>query len=230
MNYQRICYQCLREKDTDSSVCPVCGFDNSRAPADDRFLLPGTPLDGRYFVGIQTLLTPHFIQYNSLDIHLGQKVVLQEVYAEEDCRREDHIFVRARPGREEHFQEVLNRAVREAKSASPEKVQRDRSRYLLNSFLENGTAYLVYPSLEKEDQKEEEYRQRKRKGKRKRVLGVFGSILLMAGIFLATIAGVITLSFRLRPDLKQRAAVRIEQLKKDKGIDLTWIAKEDGES
>lgn len=230
MNYQRICYRCLKEKDTNSSVCPACGFDNGRAPEDDRFLLPGTPLDGRYFVGTQTLLTPDFIQYNALDIHLGQKVVLQEIYAEEDCRREDHIFVRTRPGREEHFQEVLNRAVRDAKTASSKKAQRGRSRYLLDSFLENGTAYLVYPCPEKEDQKEEEYRRRKKKVKRKRIFGVFGSILLMAGIFLATIAGVITVSFRLRPDLKQRAAVRIEQLKEEKGIDLTWIAKEDGTS
>lgn len=51
MDFNRICYNCMKEKDRADGICPHCGFDNSRYRWQENELPPLTPLNGKYLVG-----------------------------------------------------------------------------------------------------------------------------------------------------------------------------------
>ncbi len=51
MDFNRICYNCMKEKDRANWICPHCGFDNSIYGWQENELPPLTPLNGKYLVG-----------------------------------------------------------------------------------------------------------------------------------------------------------------------------------
>ena len=48
LNY---CFNCMRRLGEDETLCPDCGYDNSRRQNPENTLPEGTILAGKYFVG-----------------------------------------------------------------------------------------------------------------------------------------------------------------------------------
>ena len=80
MDFNRICYNCMKEKDRADGICPHCGFDNSRYRWQENELAPLTPLDGKYLVGRSLGAGGFGITYIALDINLQITVAIKELY------------------------------------------------------------------------------------------------------------------------------------------------------
>ena len=51
MGDRKYCYKCMEKYDSDKTVCPSCGYDES-TPHNPMYITPGTILRDRYLVGV----------------------------------------------------------------------------------------------------------------------------------------------------------------------------------
>lgn len=147
----RKCMNCMNELQTDSEVCPVCGYDN-RQTEQPAFAMPcGFILHGRYLIGKVLGQGGFGITYIGLDMVLDTKVAVKEYYPMGMVTREQgksasllwNLSQISQTQRQSAYDSFLKEARKMAKLEHIPSIVRVR-----DMFLENETAYLVMDYIE----------------------------------------------------------------------------------
>lgn len=146
----RLCYNCMEQIANDKiTICPNCGKPLVSQRISDKYLVPGTVLQGKFIVG-NPLGAGGFgntyIGYNKLLLH---KVAIKEYYPEQySMRAADGITVTAsEASMRSRFRVGLQQFLEEARSvASLQDIKGVVSIYTF--FEENGTGYIVMEYME----------------------------------------------------------------------------------
>ncbi len=139
------CMGCMERLPCAGAVCPVCGFDNTRATNEPHQLPVGTILSGKYLVGRALGQGGFGVTYIGWDLNLDIKVAVKEYYPMGLAGREQtgHATVLPYTGaKSDAFRKGCERFVQEARviakfSDNPSIV------HVRDYFRENGTAYIV---------------------------------------------------------------------------------------
>ena len=149
MDFNRICYNCMKEKDRADGICPHCGFDNSRYRWQENELAPLTPLDGKYLVGRSLGAGGFGITYIALDINLQITVAIKELYIRRISVRERDSTISVSLIDKECFEENKKRFLQEARVlAMFNEGDNEGIVNVKEYFEENNTAYIVMEYLD----------------------------------------------------------------------------------
>ena len=159
VNYCTNCMKLLAED--AAGPCPRCGFDPEASPQPAEALRRNTILHGKYLVGRVLGRGGFGITYVGLDLTLELKVAIKEYYpAGAAMRGQDHSSLVWHSSQlpQEQRQDVYESFLREARKMA--KIDRIPSVVRVReTFLENGTAYIVMDYVEGETLKERLARQ-----------------------------------------------------------------------
>ena len=145
------CLYCFREYENAYTVCPHCGYAEGTSAAEPQYLQPGTLLASRYLVGAVIGAGGFGVTYGAWDRVLDQRVAVKEFLPGEfSTRIPGQTEVTVYGGEKtEQFRDGKNKFYEESRRlAKLQKVPGIVQIY--NSFLENGTAYIVMEYLEGE--------------------------------------------------------------------------------
>lgn len=140
------CYSCFCEIQGIEDFCPFCGADTKTVSKNERILLPGTILNGKYLIG-QAIGEGGFgITYRGMDLNLKLKVAIKEYFppslATRDVSTGDTNIHIISGNAEVHFQKGLEDFTKEANRLS-QFTHLDGVVSVLNFFFENNSAYMV---------------------------------------------------------------------------------------
>lgn len=159
VNYCTNCMKLLAED--AAGPCPRCGFDPEASPQPAEALRRNTILHGKYLVGRVLGRGGFGITYVGLDLTLELKVAIKEYYpAGAAMRGQDHSSLVWHSSQlpQEQRQDVYESFLREARKMA--KIDRIPSVVRVReTFLENGTAYIVMDYVEGETLKDRLARQ-----------------------------------------------------------------------
>ena len=149
------CMGCMKEYDDGLTVCPHCGYRQGTPAREAYQLPPETILNGRYLVGRVLGFGGFGTTYISWDLVLEKKVAIKE-YMPSD-------FATRAPGETqlsvydgelgEQFEAGLKSFIDESRRLAKFNHE-DGIVHIFDSFLENGTAYIVMEYLEGKTLKE----------------------------------------------------------------------------
>ena len=145
------CLSCFREYENAYTICPHCGYAEGTPAAEPQYLQPGTLLASRYLVGAVIGAGGFGVTYGAWDRVLDQRVAVKEFLPGEfSTRIPGQTEVTVYGGEKtEQFRDGKNKFYEESRRlAKLQKVPGIVQIY--NSFLENGTAYIVMEYLEGE--------------------------------------------------------------------------------
>lgn len=151
----KICYHCMSKIESDKKgTCPYCNKKLDAQKQSERFLEPGTLLQGRFVVG-------HPIGYGGFgNTYIGwnevllRKVAIKEYYPEQFCERSsDGIMVTTNTVQlHKRFERGLHNFLEEARNVAA--LQDIKGVVKISNFFEaNGTGYIVMEYLEGMDVK-----------------------------------------------------------------------------
>ena len=149
MDVNKLCFGCMKEKETPGQRCPYCGFDLNEymQKCSARALRPGTILNGQYLVGKVLGEGGFGITYLAYDLNLRLPVAIKEYFpvglAVRDISEKKTDRISAFSGEKQTFYEKgLESFTEEARSLI--RFRRDDGIVQVNTFFyENGTAYMV---------------------------------------------------------------------------------------
>lgn len=129
---------------TEDGVCPVCGYDPSKAQLNINYLAPGYVLGGRYLVGKMTSCDTEGAWYVGFDGQQNFRVWIREYAPKAIIVRDyDHGIIRPLPGSEAQYKALMSdfedlcASIR--RLSSSEKVLP-----ILDTVRANNTVYAVY--------------------------------------------------------------------------------------
>ena len=141
----KYCSHCMAQLETEGTKCPVCGKENTDSvPA--HHLLPGTILNGKFYVGTALGEGGFGITYIGRDIKLDMKVAIKEFYPNGYVNRSNTISPKVNDSvtenRRDFFEKGRERFLNEAQilakfSGEPGVVD------VRDFFEENNTAYII---------------------------------------------------------------------------------------
>ena len=141
LNY---CSGCMRRLDPGETLCPYCGYDNSVNHNSPDQLPEGTMLGGHYLLGKVLGQGGFGITYLGIDLSLQKRIAVKEYFPRGVCSRmsgTNRVTGAASLSHPEDFRSSMEEFGREAQTlaqiSSPNIVR------VLNTFRENGTAYIV---------------------------------------------------------------------------------------
>lgn len=151
----KYCNHCMAQLEFAGRECPVCGKENTgTVPA--HHLLPGTILNGKFYVGEALGEGGFGITYIGRDIKLDMKVAIKEFYPNGYVNRSNTISPQVNDsvteGRRDFFEKGRERFLKEARilakfSGEPGVVD------VRDFFEENNTAYIIMEFLDGVDLK-----------------------------------------------------------------------------
>jgi len=151
----KYCNHCMAQMETEGTKCPVCGKENTGSvPA--HHLLPGTILNGKFYVGAALGEGGFGITYIGRDIKLDMKVAIKEFYPNGYVNRSNttspQVNDSVTEGRRDFFEKGRERFLKEAQilakfSGEPGVVD------VRDFFEENNTAYIIMEFLDGVDLK-----------------------------------------------------------------------------
>lgn len=151
MDFQKICWNCMKEKTESGGFCPYCGFNNDQYECPSHHLRPLTPLNGKYLIGRSIGEGGFGITYIALDMHLNIVVAIKELYIKQICNRDnrdDGRTVIVNSQNEKRFDENKNRFLEEARVLAMFNEQDNEGVVTVKDhFEENNTAYIVMEYL-----------------------------------------------------------------------------------
>ncbi len=145
----KLCMGCMERNDTNSTICPHCGFDENKTIVSPHHLPYRTILNQKYLVGRALGEGGFGITYLAWDCNLQMKVALKEYYPYEMVRRNtgENTAVFTCTGKEVGYhkgrEKFLEEAQRLAKFNDIDGVVKVR-----DFFRENNTSYIVMEYLE----------------------------------------------------------------------------------
>ena len=149
MDFNKICYNCMKEKSHADGSCPHCGFDNSTYQWKENELPPMTPLNGKYLIGRALGAGGFGITYIALDLNLQITVAIKELYLRKMSVRERDTSVSVSSRDRECFEDNKKRFLQEARVlAMFNEKDNEGIVNVKEYFEENNTAYIVMEYLD----------------------------------------------------------------------------------
>ncbi len=151
----KLCYHCMAQiPDEKKDSCPVCGKSLAEEQQSEKFLKPGTVLQGKFIVGYPIGAGGFGNTYIGWNQLLLRKVAIKEFYPEQYITRaSDHVTVTVPdPSLQPRFQMGLSKFLEEARSVAALWDIKGVVE-ISNFFEENGTGYIVMEYLEGMDVK-----------------------------------------------------------------------------
>lgn len=151
----KYCNHCMAQLNEVGGICPFCGKE-SAGPVPAHHLLPGTILNGKFYVGEALGEGGFGITYIGRDIKLDMKVAIKEFYPNGYVNRSNTISPQVNDsvteGRRDFFEKGRERFLKEARilakfSGEPGIVD------VRDFFEENNTAYIIMEYLDGVDLK-----------------------------------------------------------------------------
>ena len=81
MKIENLCINCMKEKNSNSAICPFCGFDPEEAEIPPYHLQPFSILAGKYLLGTAIGEGGFGITYIGMDLNLEMRVAIKEYYS-----------------------------------------------------------------------------------------------------------------------------------------------------
>ena len=146
----KFCYHCMQQiQDEKLNQCPYCGKSLQVAKIPDKFLKPGTVLQGKFLLGYPLGAGGFGNTYIGWDGYLLRRVAIKEFYPEQySGRAVDGVTVTvANASMQPRFQNGLKQFLEEARNVAA--LQDIKGVVEIISFFEqNGTGYIVMEYLE----------------------------------------------------------------------------------
>ena len=145
MKIENLCIHCMKEKNSNSAICPFCGFDPEEAEIPPYHLQPFSILAGKYLLGTAIGEGGFGITYIGMDLNLEMRVAIKEYYPN-GCatrnRSESNTVISYSSSMHDIFEEGREKFINEARLLAkcnnlPEIVS------VKDFFKENHTAYIV---------------------------------------------------------------------------------------
>ena len=145
------CYGCMNEYQTDSWICPNCGYDQRTLPENALHMRPGSLLSNRYLIGKVLGFGGFGVTYLAWDHVLQQRVAIKEYLPSEFATRaagktEVTVFS---ANKAQQFADGMRKFVEEAKRLAKFQNESGIVR-IYDSFEANNTAYIVMEFLDGE--------------------------------------------------------------------------------
>ena len=145
------CYGCMNEYQTDSWICPNCGYDQRTLPENALHMRPGSLLSNRYLIGKVLGFGGFGVTYLAWDHVLQQRVAIKEYLPSEFATRaagktEVTVFS---GNKAQQFTDGMRKFVEEAKRLAKFQNEPGIVR-IYDSFEANNTAYIVMEFLDGE--------------------------------------------------------------------------------
>ena len=145
------CYGCMNEYQTDSWICPNCGYDQRTLPENALHMRPGSLLSNRYLIGKVLGFGGFGVTYLAWDHVLQQRVAIKEYLPSEFATRaagktEVTVFS---GNKAQQFADGMRKFVEEAKRLAKFQNEPGIVR-IYDSFEANNTAYIVMEFLDGE--------------------------------------------------------------------------------
>lgn len=150
----KYCSHCMSELEVEAEKCPFCG--NGKTPVPAHHLLPGTILNGKFYVGEALGEGGFGITYIGRDINLDMKIAIKEFYPNGYVNRNNTISPQVNDsvtaGRKDFFQNGRTRFLKEAQILA--RFYGESGIVDVRDFFEeNNTAYIIMEYLEGVDLK-----------------------------------------------------------------------------
>ncbi len=150
----KYCSHCMSELEVEAEKCPFCG--NGKTPVPAHHLLPGTILNGKFYVGESLGEGGFGITYIGRDINLDMKIAIKEFYPNGYVNRNNTISPQVNDsvtaGRKNFFQNGRTRFLKEAQILA--RFYGESGIVDVRDFFEeNNTAYIIMEYLEGVDLK-----------------------------------------------------------------------------
>lgn len=151
----KLCYHCMHQIEKENArICPNCGSSLVRQPVSEKYLQPGTVLQGKFVVGYPLGAGGFGNTYIGWNQLLFSKVAIKEFYPEQYCHRgSDQVTVTVSDeSLQDRFRKGRKQFLEEARSVAA--LQDIPGVVKISSFFEeNGTGYIVMEYLEGMDVK-----------------------------------------------------------------------------
>ena len=141
MNY---CYGCMEQINEGQTICPCCGWDNSKRKNDENLLREGTILNAKYLIGRKLGKGGFGVTYLGLDLQLNIKAAIKEYFPKDWCSRaagSKLVEVLNDVENREKFLKGRNSFWNEAQTLAM--FNSSSIAHVQNFFVENNTAYIV---------------------------------------------------------------------------------------
>ena len=149
MDFKKICYSCMKEKDQAGGYCPYCGFKNEDYKYPSNYLRPLTPLNGKYLLGRALGAGGFGITYIALDLHLQVVVAVKELYLKKISAREESKTISVNSKDKTLFEDNKKRFLQEARVLAMFNEKDNEGVVMVKDhFEENNTAYIVMEYLD----------------------------------------------------------------------------------
>ena len=149
MDFKKICYNCMKEKEQVGGYCPHCGFKNEDYKYPSNYLRPLTPLNGKYLLGRAIGAGGFGITYVALDLHLQVVVAIKELYLKKISIREESKTISVNSKDKTLFEDNKKRFLQEARVLAMFNEKDNEGVVMVKDhFEENNTAYIVMEYLD----------------------------------------------------------------------------------
>ena len=149
MDFKKICYNCMKEKEQVGGYCPHCGFKNEDYKYPSNYLRPLTPLNGKYLLGRALGAGGFGITYVALDLHLQVVVAIKELYLKKISIREESRTISVNSKDKTLFEDNKKRFLQEARVLAMFNEKDNEGVVMVKDhFEENNTAYIVMEYLD----------------------------------------------------------------------------------
>lgn len=145
------CYGCMNEYQTDSWICPHCGYDQRTSPENALNMRPGSLLSNRYLIGKVLGFGGFGVTYLAWDHVLQQRVAIKEYLPSDfSTRAAGKTEVTVFSGNKaQQFADGRRKFIDEAKRLAKFQNEQGIVR-IYNSFEANNTAYIIMEFLDGE--------------------------------------------------------------------------------
>lgn len=154
MYIEKLCINCMKEKESPVGPCPYCGFDAGKYTVNSFQLPLYTKLSQRYIIGKVIGSGGFGITYIAYDTRLEIPVAIKELFVSTKVKRENArtVLLNTTQEGQRQYQDMKKRFMMEAKTlAELENV--DGLVKVKDYFQENDTAYIVMEYLHGKDLK-----------------------------------------------------------------------------
>lgn len=150
MEFEKICVNCMKERESIGGACPHCGFDESKYDSASQVLPLRTILNAKYLVGTVLGEGGFGITYIGLDLNLELRVAIKEYYPNGYAYRNglEGNLVRTYSGEKgEYFNRGREAFIKEARNLA-KFISLPGIVSVNDFFKENETAYIVMEYLD----------------------------------------------------------------------------------
>lgn len=148
MDFNKICYNCMKEKPSAGGYCPHCGFKNEDYKQANNELPPLTPLNGKYLLGRALGAGGFGITYIALDTQLQVVVAIKELFLKKISVRDEEMSISISQKDQYCFEDNKKRFLQEARVLAMFNEKDNEGIVSVKEYFEEkNTAYIVMEYL-----------------------------------------------------------------------------------